>query len=452
MKLTKSIHRGDHRASQSTDPCVSSVPSVVNSSVGGLNVAVLDEWIPFPPDSGKRVRTWNLLRRLAHRHNVSLLCYGDSESDAAYLVRSAGIDLHTVPPPTNLEGWRLYGSLLGNLFSPNPYSVSKHFTRRYRDRLRLLLETHHFDLVHFEWTPYACFIDEIGDIPSLIMAHNIESQIWSRRAQQSRTPIEKAYFGLQAMKMEWFERRAMRRADYVATVTELDAQQATAWRARHTVLVENGVDLEEFTPAIEDTADRRELLFLGSLDWYPNLDAAEYLLEEILPLILAHLPEAKLRIVGRRSPPDLAKRITRCSGVDFVGEVADVRPHIARAAVFLVPLRVGGGSRIKILEALAMGKAVVSTTVGAEGLAVRDGVHLLLADSPEEFARRTVEVLRSPEQRARLGEQGRKLVEGRYSWDRAAEALESAWLRVSRAQAVVSNPSVYSGKEVQERP
>lgn len=417
-----------------------------------LSVLILDEWIPYPPDSGKRVRTWNLLRRLAPRHNVSLLCYGDSEGEAARVVRSAGIALHTVAPLPDLAGWRLYWRLFGNLFSSNPYSVSKHDTPRYRDRLRRLLEEKPFDLVHFEWTPYAHFRDEIGGLPNLVMAHNIESQIWSRRARQTRTLFEAPYFDLQARKMKRFERHAMRQADCVAAVTDLDARQATSWGARQTVLVENGVDLDAFVPAPEAPGEAQELLFLGSLDWYPNLDAVEYLIAEILPFIRASHPEVRLRIVGRRCPPELAKRIAQCPGVDLVGEVADVRPHLARAAVVLVPLRVGGGSRIKILEALAVGKAVVSTTIGAEGLAAAHGVHLLLADSPEEFAQRTMEVLKSPEQRACLGRQGRKLVEERYSWDYAAEALESAWLGVSRLPAAASNSPAYAGKEARANP
>jgi glycosyltransferase involved in cell wall biosynthesis len=242
--------------------------------------------------------------------------------------------------------------------------------------------------------------------------------------------------------MQAFERRVFPRADAVAGVTGLDAQQALAWGSHSTVLVENGVDLDHFAPVSERASNAAELLFLGSLDWYPNQDAVEYLLEEILPFLSARSPEVRLRIVGRRAPPELAKLVARSSGVELVGEVADVRPYLARARVVLVPLRIGGGSRIKILEALAMGKAVVSTTIGAEGLAVTNGVHLLLADSPEAFADSTLQLLKSPEEQARLGIEGRKLVEGRYSWDTAAEALESAWLRVSRPSAVVSMQGV----------
>ncbi len=418
---------------------------------GSLRVLVLDEWIPYPPDSGKRVRTWNILRRLARRHKVLLHCYGDAESEAAQAVRSAGITMNTVAPLPELTGWGLYGRLLQNLLSSNPYSVSKHDTHRFREGLKRLCSENQFDLVHFEWTPYAHFMGEVGDLPCLIMAHNIETQIWSRRAQQCRGRTASAFFRLQAGKMERFERRAMRQADCVATVTELDAQQVKAWGARNTALVENGVDLNEFVPPVEGVQDSQEVLFLGSLDWYPNLNAVEYLIEHIWPLIKERFPYARLRIVGRRSPHSLEKRVAQSAGVELVGEVADVRPHLGRAAVVLVPLRIGGGSRIKILEALAMGKAVVSTKIGAEGLAVSDGAHLVLADSPADFAQRTIELLNSSQQRSALGMRGRALVEERYSWDRAAAALESAWLRTCRSSPVTVDPRTVVGKEAQGR-
>jgi glycosyltransferase involved in cell wall biosynthesis len=400
----------------------------------GLRVLVFDEWIPYPPDSGKRVRTWNILRRLARRHDLALLCYGDSEGRAARVVRAAGIDLHTVTTLPELKGWPLYSSLLVNLFSPRPFSVSKHDTRRFREQLRRLVGGNQFDLVHFEWTPYAGFAEEIDGIPTLIMAHNIESQIWARRAKHSRTFLERIYFGLQGRKMASFERLAMERADAVATVTDLDLKQVRNWGIRSPALVENGVDLDEFSPSQERPA-AMEILCLGSLDWFPNVDGVNYLIDEVMPLIVARMPAVRLRIVGRRPPKKLQDRIARLPWLDFVGQVSDVRTWLARASVVIVPLRIGGGSRIKILEALAMGKPVVSTTIGAEGLAVSGETHLLLADSPEELARRTIELLKSPELGSRLGEQGRKLVQERYSWDRAADALEAAWFSVCRSRS-----------------
>jgi glycosyltransferase involved in cell wall biosynthesis len=212
----------------------------------------------------------------------------------------------------------------------------------------------------------------------------------------------------------------------VAAVTALDAEQLAAWGVRHISLVENGVDLDQFVPR-EEPPQLDHILFCASLDWYPNLDAMDYMLEEIMPPIVQRLPGIKLRIVGKGPPIGLQKRLAGRASVEFVGEVPDVRPYLAKAPAVVVPLLIGGGSRIKILEALAMGKAVVSSSIGAEGLAVSDGVHLLLADTPADFASRVVELLTSPHRSQRLGENGRRLVVDRYSWDRAANALESAW-------------------------
>jgi glycosyltransferase involved in cell wall biosynthesis len=417
------------------------------SAAQRLSVLVLDEWVPYPPDTGKRVRTWNLLRRLAQRHRISLLCYGEPEGGVAGAVRSAGIQLHTVTPLAGQDAWRLYPRLAANLFSPYPFSVTKHYTRRFRRHLKDLLREELFDLVHCEWAPYARFLSSVGRISSIVMAHNIESQIWSRRARQSRTLAERAFFFLQARKMESFERHALSRAGRVAAVTPLDAEQLAAWGVRHISLVENGVDLDQFVPG-EEAPQPGHILFCGSLDWYPNLDALDYLLEKIMPPLIQRLPGVKLRIVGKGPPSGLQKRLAGRASVEFVGEVPDVRPHLAQTTVVVVPLRIGGGSRIKILEALAMEKAVVSTSIGAEGLAVADGVHLLLADTPTEFASRTIELLTSPQESQRLGENGRRLVVDRYSWDRAAEALESAWLQVSKG----CQQSTVNGQEEQAKP
>ena len=391
-----------------------------------LRVLVLVEWLHYPPNSGRGVRTWSLLQRLARRHKVSLLCYGESEAEAAVAARAAGLSLHFVRPFPAPRGARLYAGLLANVFSRYPYSVWKHYTRRYESRLRELLRDDQFDLVHCECTPYARFLGAVGRLPKLIMAHNVESQILFRRAQQSRTIVERVFFGVQARRMEAFEREVLRRADWVTLTTELDAEQVRAWGVQRTSVVENGVDVDQFVP-LEGNCDRDEILFLAALDWYPNLDALDYLLKDIFPLVRQASPRARLRIVGRRPPAGLKERIARCPGVEHVGEVVDVRPFLTRAAVVVVPLRIGGGSRIKILEALAMGKAVVSTSIGAEGLAVTDGVHLSLADAPSDFAARTVALLKLSEERLRLGENGRRLVVERYSWDKMARALEWAW-------------------------
>jgi glycosyltransferase involved in cell wall biosynthesis len=396
-----------------------------------LKVLVVDEEIPYPPDAGKRIRTWNLLKRLAQKHCVHLLCYGRAEDSSSAALRSAGIVLHLVEPPQELTGYALYLRLLANVFSPYPFSVAKHYSRRFQRVFDDLLKGGDWDLVQCEWTPYARFVSSAGNTPTLIATHNVESQIWERRAEHSTNVVERAFFRLQERKMTWFERRALRRATAVTAVTSADAQTMRDWGVRAVTLVPNGVDPEFYVTARDLEVDS-EILSVASLDWFPNADALEYFAYEIFPLIREKLPTAVLRIVGRRPPESLKLKLSRVPGIDFVGEVKDVRPYLDRSSVIVVPLRIGGGSRLKILEALAAGKAVVSTSIGAEGLELDSEKHLLIADSSGDFARRVAELLLSREARRNLGDNGRKLVTERYGWNGIADRLESAWLDISR--------------------
>lgn len=391
-----------------------------------LKVLVLGEEISYPPDTGRRIRTWNLLRRLATHHSISYLCYGRSDDPAVAEVESTGIRIHLVHPMADHRGWSLYFRLIANLFSPYPYSVTKHFSRRFDQELQRLLREERFDLVHCEGTHCARFLAAVDGVPRVLGTHNIESQIWSRRARQVRTWTEQLFFRSQAIKMRWFERRALLQVESAIAVTPQDVKQMRNWGVPAISLVPNGVDLEAY--GFSTKAERpSELLFLASLDWYPNVEALEYFLAEILPLILSLKPEAILRIVGRRPPESLRKLVAGNRHVELVGEVKDVRPHLERAGVVVVPLRIGGGSRLKILEALAAGKAVVSTSVGAEGLELTPDEHIQVADSPSQFAQRTIALISSQEERRRLGENGRRLVSEQYGWDGIASKLEAAW-------------------------
>jgi len=396
-----------------------------------LKVLVLDEEIPYPPNAGKRIRTWNLLHRLACRHSISLLCYGRPSDPAATVVQNAGITLHLVEPQADLTGWRLHLCLFLNLFSPYPFSVAKHFSSRFQRELQALLEGESWDLIQCEWTPYVRFVSEPGRVPLLVATHNVESQIWARRARHTQNPFAKVFFKTQEWKMRWFEKRALLRASATTAVTAPDVETLRGWGIGAITLVPNGADLEPSSP-VPDVERENEILILASLDWYPNVDALEYFIKNIFPIVRTRRPESILRIVGRKPPESLKKWLTGMPGVDFVGEVENARWHLDRATVVIVPLRIGGGSRIKILEALAAGKAVVCTSIGAEGLDVVSGEHLIIADLPGEFALRVEELLASKVARRKLGNRGRNLVIDRYGWDGIARRLESVWQQMSR--------------------
>jgi polysaccharide biosynthesis protein PslH len=402
------------------------------SSGKRLKVLVIDEEIPFPLNSGKRIRTWNLLRNLCRNHSITFLCYGRSENPGLREMEGLGIRVVLVPPLPPSNSSRFYAGAFANLVSLWPYSVSRHHTRNFKRAIRTLIAKQPFDLVHCEWTPYASYINAVGKLPMLIMAHNIETTVWRRRAQHASSLPERVFMASQAWKMARFEKRSFARAGNVAVVTEEEAQTARLWGARVVYLVSNGVDTGYLQPT-GDAPETDSLLFLGSLDWQPNRDALQFLLREILPKIQAAKPSAKLRIVGRQPATKLREQVEGLTGVEWVGEVPDIRPHFARAISVLVPLRIGGGSRIKILESMSMGKAVVATSIGAEGLDVVPGVHCLIADTPADFSQSVVQLLENPERAAELGRNGRELVLRQYDWSRVAKILEQAWVETASA-------------------
>lgn len=389
---------------------------------------VLDEGLPYPLDSGKRIRTWQLLTSLASRHDLTLLCLDENRPEALRAVQNQGIRVLLGPRVREKSGASLYAGLLANLFSPYPYTVTKHFSRTLHAQLLSRIDAENPDLIHVEWTPYARYLSGVAGRKTIITTHNIEAQIWLRRTQHSRTALEKAFFGLQALKMRAFERRRLALADEVTAVSPADLTWLRNEGISRSSLVENGVDTDYFRPNL-GTENDRGILFLGSLDWYPNQDALQFFVKEIVPSIGARLPNVELTIVGRRPPSELVSQMAALPATSLCSDVADVRPFLERAGAFVVPLRIGGGSRIKILEALAAGKAVISTRVGAEGLELVSGQHLLVADTPREFADRVIEVLTQPELRRKLGANGRRLASERYTWKQMADHLELAWFR-----------------------
>jgi glycosyltransferase involved in cell wall biosynthesis len=393
-----------------------------------LRVLVIDEYFPYPPDSGKPIRTGNLLRRLSERHDVTLLCYGAPSAGTAVVPQ---LKVEFVEPLIEYSGIALYARLAANLFSRYPYSVTKHYTSRFLSHLQESVKSNPYDLIQCEWTPYARYLESVRGLPSLIASHNVESQIWSRRAEHADSVAGRAFFGMQAKKMETFERGALRDASWVTAVSREDANIIRKWGVERVSVVDNGVDLGFYNPEACNEDDS-ELLFLASLDWAPNVDGLKYFLAEVLPLIVAKEPKARVTIAGRKPPADLRKYCEAMANTNFVGEVPDVRPYLERAAVILVPLRVGGGSRLKILEAMAAGKAIVSTSVGAEGLAVTNNQQLILADDPRSFADAATALMHSAAERRRLGKAGRELVEDKYSWDECARKLEAAWFQAAK--------------------
>lgn len=399
-----------------------------------LHVAIVDEELPYPPISGKRIRTLNLTLRLACRHRISYVAYRNFDSkearEAETYFNDHGIRTILVErsfPPKSGPGF--YARLAANLLSPLPYLVSSQYTQAMRRAIQQFAAKQSVDLWHCEWTPYAALFRGLEQPAPLVMAHNVESLIWQRYHETETNPIKRWYIKEQWRKLERFERRTFAEARRTVAVSPEDARLIDRrFGSKRVDVVDNGVDTTYFQPG-KTPPTPGQILFLGSLDWRPNLDGVAQLLERIFPAVLAQAPAARLCLVGRNPPAWLHRQAAQCPQVELHATVADVRPYLAQSSVMAVPLRVGGGSRLKILEALASGVPVVSTQVGAEGLQLEAGRHLTVVEDIAQMADALVQNIHTPNAARTMAEAGRRRVLERYDWDVLAAKLERVWIR-----------------------
>jgi glycosyltransferase involved in cell wall biosynthesis len=403
-----------------------------------MHIAILDEELPYPLTSGKRIRTLNLLQRLADRHRLTFICHRNADAEEARIASKhfaeLGIDTIMVDRPVPPKsGPRFYARLAANLCSSLPYSVATHASAELRNAIRKFARENEVDLWHCEWTPYAEMMRGFDIGPWVVMAHNVESLIWQRYMETEVNPVKRWYIRRQWQKFEAFERWAYSAARRTIAVSPDDArlirERFGAW---HVDVVDNGVDTEYFQP-LQLSREPKTILFLGSLDWRPNLDGVRLMLDSIFPTVQAFEPDAKLLLVGRNPPGWLRQQTQNRPCIELHGSVPDVRPFIARAGVLAVPLRIGGGSRLKILESLASGLPVVSTKIGAEGLELEADKHLDIVDGVEPMAEALVAAIRKPERMCVQAETGRRKVLERYDWAMLSERLEQVWLDCARS-------------------
>ena len=375
----------------------------------------------LPVHSGGDLRSFNILRQLAERDEVTFFSYYDEGFDADYEKNLQ----EQLPGAVCVNTGRRQASRLARgtdyllrLPDAAPYAVSRFGSGKVRDQLKRCLAEQRPDVVVCDFLDAAVNFPKPLTIPSVLFQHNVESEIWRRHATNRSGPARKLIYGLEFSKMLRYEQKMVRRFDHVIAVSEHDKNLMTAWvdPARVTV-VPTGVDTGQFCPSQQPGQEEPLVVFVGAMDWEPNVDGAKYFCAEIWPLVLAKVPEAKFRIVGRN--PDRRVQALAGSSVEVTGRVPSVVEHLREAAVVVVPLRVGGGTRLKIYEAMAVGKAVVSTTVGAEGLDVHHGRDMILADSPVRFAEFVITLLSDADLRGRQGRAAADLA-ANYGWPRIA--------------------------------
>jgi len=401
-----------------------------------MRVLLVAPFLPYPSSSGGRIRIFHLLRGLARRHEVTLLTAvnNDDELDHVSAVEAYCRDVVTV---MITETPRPMRSHVANLLSATPYYRAVMSSMEFQAEFGALMARQRFDVVQVELLHAAHMAAHLRGVRKVLDMHNVESVLYRRLVKHLRPGLRRMLTWSDAVKLPAYQRRLIPEFDHCLAVSDPDAAELrrVVPGARITV-IPNGVDPEEFFPQ-ETVAEPNSLVFTASFTYPPNTEAMVYFCRDVLPRIRAAIPEARLSIVGQRPGPEV-EALGRLPGVEVTGRVPDVRPYLARAAVVVVPLRVGSGTRLKILEAMAMGRPVVSTSLGAEGLDVRPGHDLEIADGAAPFAAATVALLHDPDRRARLGIHARRTAMERYAWSVVADRLDQLYRTMESESASVS--------------
>ena len=391
----------------------------------------------LPLDTGGKIRSFQLAKELARTHQVTLFTFYP-EDPADRHAELEQIFSRVVLIPMRLAKRASFSDCVNyarNLFSGRPHAMTKYCRPEVAKRLREHLKQESYDVIMCDFLLTAAVIPWDVPCPKIIFTHNVEAVIWRRHYEVSRNPVWKIISWREYRTMENMERRYLRQADHILTVSEADKQTFSEFLdpSRITV-IQTGVDTDYFRPSCEQTEPSTEepnsMVFTGSMDWLPNEDGIFYFAEQILPMVRKEIPNATLTVVGRKPSARLRALAEKNGGMEITGRVDDVRPYVDRSALYIVPLRVGGGTRIKIFEAMAMGKAVVSTSIGAEGLPVTHDANIVLADKSEEFARSVVSLLSDVTLRKRIGKTARALVEQNYSWATVASQFSTVFDRM----------------------
>jgi polysaccharide biosynthesis protein PslH len=389
---------------------------------GKPDILFLAHRVPYPLDKGDRIRTFHLLRFLARRASVHVACLADEpvSPEALQVLNSICRRCHIIPLGNKTRWIRAFGSLAcGRTITQGAFSSAP-----LRQLLRAWSQSTRFQVAMTSASSMAPYLqgDEFAGVPAVIDLMDVDSEKWLDYARSRPWPFSWV-FRTEGRRLRRLEQDLCRwaRAALVVSKPEADVFRSfSPWTEVHAVT--NGVDLSYFAPETTASADQNSCVFVGALDYYPNIDAAQWFCREVWPLIHARQPQSKFLMVGRRPDPAV-QRLTELAGVQLVRDVPDVRPYVSKATVVVVPLRIARGLQNKVLEALAMGKAVVASPPALAALKTRPGVHLLAASAAQEWTNAVLEVMDNECLRRALGIAGRKYVEDYHDWDHCLEPL-----------------------------
>jgi polysaccharide biosynthesis protein PslH len=377
-----------------------------------------------PTTKGGHIRTLETLKRLHPRHEIHYVALDLPEQPRGVeRSREYCTKAYPVPHSAPARGSIRFGlQLAASLFSALPLAVIRYRSDEMRRQVEALVRTEDFDSIVCDFLFPAANLPDLG--ATVLFQHNVEALIWKRQMDNAAGPAHRFYFRGQYDRMQRYEGQVCRGAKSVIAVSAADVHaMRSLYGVSRIAAVPTGVDLDYFAPSARPvpTAD---LVFAGSMDWMPNIDGIQWFVEEVLPLIRKRRPDCSLVIAGRSPTADILRMAAKDSRIRVTGTVSDIRPYLWESAVSIVPLRIGGGTRLKIYEAMAAKIPVVSTNIGAEGLDIRNGDDIHIANSPVEFSERCLALLDDPGARSRMADIAFSIVASRYSWEIVSRKFE----------------------------
>lgn len=387
--------------------------------------------LPYPPDTGGRTANFHVLKYLSRRHTMTLVSFVTPESEPHVPALAPYCDrIVTVPHRAEY----VKRDMLLNLFSSTPYTMAKFRLETMWETIREIAGSGSVDLAHIDQLHMAHYVGALpAGLPVALRQQNIESVLMRRYAEKAANPLVRSYASLQAKRLRRYEAVTTMRFDLCTVMTEVDAA-ALREMAPHACIetVSAGVDTEYFHPdVLKITPEPLRLVTTGDYRWPPTADGLTYFVKNVYPLIHQAVPDVRLAVVGHE-PPETVRRAAESAGICVTGRVEDIRMEILRAAVCVVPTRIGSGIRLKILEAMALSRPVVSTRIGCEGIEAVPGVHLLVADTPEDFATQVVRLLENPSEGRRIADAALRIVRERYAWPVLTDRLSALYERMLR--------------------
>ncbi|MBF0557315.1 MAG: glycosyltransferase [Nitrospirae bacterium] len=382
-----------------------------------MNILILSPFLPWPISQGGKIRAFNIIKYLSVNHKITLACLSEERISDYGPLADFCEEVICIERRRNI-----FRDLPPFLFGSKPFNFVRFSSVVFSNALKELLKRKSFDLIQIEFSMMWQYADIFKGVPAVLDAHNIESEIVKQIGNTQKNPVMKLLYVLEKRKLIRGEAAAWRGCDICFAVSESERTVIVSHADPGKVYTApNGVDCTRFEYAPKSRAGK-QLLFIGGMDYLPNADSALYLIEQIWPLVRAGQPDARLEIVGRNISKLRMSHATE--NIGFHENVPDILPYFRDADLLLVPLRSGAGTRIKILEAMAAGLPVVTTSKGCEGIEARDREHLMVADTPADFAGAIRKILGDPGLRSSIIQNARRLVETKYSWEKIVTDME----------------------------